>query len=286
MNRAEIIKVLGAHGFSEGRCIAYSKTDYCKWNREHFVVFNAQVFTRKQRILKQADLDLTRDARDLTAVARLIDQNLYVLYENSPHPFWTPGSTPMREVLRKAVWWSRIRPDDQDVFLPVQTAVRRPRRLSLVCSVGSWHGHQAYSLKAPENENLRGSNMDGAAIEMCGRPPTGLRCVRERGRRNDAPFIGEPSGTRGRSVRPVFCQRSGVFELIWFSHGHAVPAVLWDHAVGLLEGLHFTWHKAHRAIHVRRKGEVVGFIWPCWIEAPEVVASAKARLWPHGRLQK
>jgi hypothetical protein len=79
-------------------------------------------------------------------------------------------------------------------------------------------------------------------------------------------------------VRPVFWQRSGPFEFIWFSHAQAVPAVLWDNSVGLLERLHFTCHKGHRAIHGRRKGEVVAFIWPCSIAAPEVVASAKARL--------
>jgi hypothetical protein len=278
MIRTQIIDVLRGHGFCDGRCIAHSKTGYCKRNRGHFTVFNAQVFTRKERILQQADLDLTRDADRLNAAARVIGQNLYVLHEGAPRPFWEPGSTSMREVLWDAIWWTRIHSQDKDVFLPVETALRRPRRLALVCSVGRWRGQPAYNLNIWENENLGGCNMFGAAVELCGWPPRGLRRVRNRRRPNDPPFMVDPSPSKGRPVRPVFCQRSGPFEFIWFSHGQAVPAVLWDHSVGLLDGLRFTWHKEHGAIHVHRNREVSGFIWACSIYAPEVVATAKARL--------
>lgn len=278
MTRTQIIDVLRSHGFREGRCIALSKTGYRKWRPDHFVAFNAQLFTRKERILKQADLDLTQDAEQLTAAAREIGHNLYVLNESAPHPFWQPGSTPMRQVLCDAVWWTRIFPQDQDRFLPVETALRRPKRLPLVCSTGQWRGQPAYSLDVWQNQNLGGCNMFGAVVELCGRLPKGLRLVRERKRHGDPPFIVEPSPTKGRAVRPVFCQRSGPFEFIWFTHGKALPAVLWDHSAGLLDGLRFTWHKGHGAIHVHRNGEVIGFIWPCSIYAPEVVARAKARL--------
>lgn len=115
-------------------------------------------------------------------------------------------------------------------------------------------------------------------LSLSDQPPKGLRPVRAPASPNDPPFMKEPSVTKGRPVRPVFCQRSGPFEFIWFSHGQPVPAVLWDNSVAVLKGLRFTWHKGHRAIHVRRKDEVIGFIWPCWISAPEVVASAKAQL--------
>lgn len=267
MTRTQIIDVLRRHGVCDGRCIALSKTGYCKRNRDHFTVFNAQVFTRKERILKQTELDLTQDADQLNAAARVIGQNLYVLHEGAPRPFWKPGSTSMCEVLWDAIWWTRIFPQDQDVFLPVETAFRRPKRISL-----------AYSLDIWQNENLGGCNMSGAVVELCGRPPQGLRQVRDRRRLDDPPFMEEPSTTKGRPVRPAFCHRSGPFEFIWFSHGRAVPAVRWDHSVGLLEDLHFIWHKGHGAIHVHRNGQFIGFVWPCSVSAPEVVASAKARL--------
>lgn len=278
MTRIQIIDLLRSHGFPEGRCIAFSKTGYCKRNPDHFVVFNAQVFTPRERVLKQADLDLTRDADQLTAAARIIGQNLYVLYEKASHPFWEPGSTPMREVLWHAVWWTRIGPQDQDVFLPVETALRRPKRLKLVCSVGRWGHRLAYCLRGWENKNLGGRAMLSSGVELCGRPPKGLQRLQQRRHPNDSRFTVEPSPPQGRPVRPVFCQRSGPFEFIWFSHGQAVPAVLWDHSLGLLEDLRFTRHKGHVAIHVHRNGQFIGFVWPCSIWAPEVVAGAEARL--------
>src|SRR5579872_4826118 len=153
MTRTQIIDALRSHGFPERRCIALSKTGYCKRNSDHFVVFNAQLFTRTERIVKQVDLDLTRDGDQLNAAARMIGQNLYVLYENSPHPFWEPGSTPTNQVLGNAVWWTRIHPQDQDVFLPVETTtLRRPKRLRLICSVGRWRRRPAYRLDVWQNE--------------------------------------------------------------------------------------------------------------------------------------
>jgi hypothetical protein len=278
MKRAEIIVALREHGFHDGRCIALSKTGYCMRNRNHFVVFNAQVFTRKQRILKQVDLDVTADSDQLNAAARAIGQNLYVLHENAPHPSWQPGSSSIRQMLWDAVWWTRIHPEDKDIFLPVEHSLRRTRYVSLICSLGRWHDQPAYRLDARKNNNLGGMNMFGAAIELIGYPPPNVHIVRETPCANLTPFMKEPSSTKGRPVRPAFFQRSGRFEFIWFGHGQAIPAVLWDNSVRLLEGLHFTCHKGHGGIHVRRGREVVGFLWPCSIFAPEVVSNAKAQL--------
>jgi hypothetical protein len=91
-------------------------------------------------------------------------------------------------------------------------------------------------------------------------------------------FTKEPSPTRGRYVRPVFHHKSGWLENVWFSNGVAVPTVLYDACLGLLDGLTFTCHAGCAAIHVRHKRKVIGFIWPCSIWAPEVVSSAQAQL--------
>jgi hypothetical protein len=48
-------------------------------------------------------------------------------------------------VLRDAVWWTRIRPGDQDVFRLMETSSLRLRLASLACITGSWQGQPAYS---------------------------------------------------------------------------------------------------------------------------------------------
>jgi len=65
---------------------------------------------------------------------------------------------------------------------------------------------------------------------------------------------------------------------MWFSHRAAVPAILYDHTVRLLDSVSFTWHRDSSAIHLRQSGDVVGLFWPCdisafncfshWIEVP------------------
>jgi len=88
MHHNQILAVLRQHGFAEGRLIAFSKSGYRKYYRGHFVVFNAQIFSRRGRVLKTADLDLTLDAEKLNAAARVVGENFFVLEENSPNPFW------------------------------------------------------------------------------------------------------------------------------------------------------------------------------------------------------
>jgi hypothetical protein len=76
----------------------------------------------------------------------------------------------------------------------------------------------------------------------------------------------------------VFYHRTGLLDYVWFSHGAAVPAILYDHIVRRLDSVRFTWHRDSSAIHFRQAGEVVGLFWPCHISAPEVVAKARRRL--------
>jgi hypothetical protein len=276
MQRKQIITVLRTYGLEDGRCIAASKTGYCKCHTQHFVVFNAQVFSHRGRILKQVDLDLTLDAEKLNAAARTAGENFYVLYENRPHLGWKPKSGPMIPLLRDAVWWTRIRPQDQDVFLPMDSVRGRPNRVRLECSTGQWQGKPAYGVDVWLNPAWDNMNMSGAVIELNGHPPEHLH-VSKRVKRGDE-FTREPCLTRGRAVRPVFHQKSGCLEYVWFSNGVAVPTVLYDNSVGLLDDLTFTCHASCEAIHIRRHGKVIGLIWPCSIHAPGVVASARAEL--------
>jgi hypothetical protein len=239
----EILAVLQQHGFAEGRMIAMSKSRYCKWHRRHFIVFNAKVFSLRGRLLKQADLDLTLDAEKLTAAARVAGENFYVLAENSPSPFWEPGSTPMSQVLRDALWWTRIHREDEDLFRPMNSGPLGRKRFRLRCSMGRWQDQPAYSVDLWENPEWGGCNMSGAVVQVLGHPPRGLRPTEK-----DEVFTAEISQGRGRLVRPVFYHRVGLLEYVWFSHGAAVPAILYDHTVRLLDSVRFTWHGDSSAI--------------------------------------
>jgi hypothetical protein len=265
-------EVLEQHGFCDGRLLTLSKSGYAHRHRGHFLVFNSQIFTQHCRILKGVDLDLTLDAEKLTKAARVAGQNIYVLNEASPSPFWNPGSLPISQVLRNAVWWSRIFPGDEDCFLPLK--YRPTRHPNLLCTTGLWRGREAFCLDFWTNPKWNSCNTSGAVVELFGGPPNGLR----RNKNGDA-ITSNISTSRGQYVRPSCFHRSGLLEYIWFSNFQAVPALLYDWAVRFLgESIDFTWHRDSRAIHMWRAGEVVGLLWPCGIAAPEVVATARRHL--------
>ena len=104
MTHLEIVAVLRSHGFHSGRLIALSKSGYRRALPKHWVIYNAKVFIRRGLVLTLVDLDLTLDADKLTAAARAIDENLFVLCENDPTFFWQPCSMPMSQVLKYAIW--------------------------------------------------------------------------------------------------------------------------------------------------------------------------------------
>src|ERR1017187_1063394 len=165
MKAKQIREVLQQHAFFSGRMIAHSKTGYGRRHPNHLVVFNAKVFTRRGLILQLVDLDLTIDAEKLAAAAREGGENLFVLPEGYPGRFWEPGQSPIAHVLRDAVWWTRIRPEDADVFWPVD-ATRRPKRLPLACAAGTGESQPAYgtgywggcAISQHENTGCQGRN--------------------------------------------------------------------------------------------------------------------------------
>ena len=144
---------------------------------------------------------------------------------------------------------------------------------------GPWQNRPAYSVNLWDNPAWEsGRNLSGAVVQVLGRPPKGLRAAVK----NEV-FTAEISKTRGRPVRPVFYHHVGLLEYVWFSHRAAVPAILYDHTVRLLDSVSFTWHRDSSAIHLRQAGEVVGLFWPCNISAPEVLANARRQLSRHFR---
>ena len=276
MTTKRIIRVLAEHGFQTGRMITHSKTAYCHRHPEHFAVFNAQIYIRRQRLLDHVDLDLSLDAERLTAAARAIGENLFVLQEMEPHPLHEPGDLPMPQVLRHAIWWTRTRSQDEDMFLAVDSKLWKPSRQRLVCSRLTWQGRPAYQINVWNNPQWHNSNMVGAAVQLWGSPPKWLQLEPEQQEGEHGTF--EIAANRGRPVCPVFYQRSGPLEYVWFSHGVALPAIFFDQSVRRLVGVTYTRHGSHPAIHVRQNGELIGLIWPCGIWAPDVTKNARLRL--------
>jgi hypothetical protein len=253
-----------------------SESRYRKLNPQHFVVFNAQIVSRGGRVLGQVDLDLTKDAATLTEVARQAGEDLFVLYESHAFPAWKPLPSSLARPLRNAIWWTQAERRDEDLFLPVDSPLRQQKRVALNCRTGRWRGNAAYSLDLWGNPDWECCNYSGAVVELACIPPKHL-CRTEDSTPSEE-FMVAPSTTRGRSVRPVFFHRTGLLEYVWFSHGAALPAILYDNSVALLGPLRFKRHRDAGAIHIHRSGKFLGYIWPCDISAPEAVAKAQAKL--------
>ena len=255
--------------------MSHSKTGYCRRNRGHFVVFNAQIFSRLGRILKQVDLDLTLDADRLTEAARMADHNLYVFREDNPNFAARLAEKPISAVLREAVWWTKIHPRDEDRFLPLAAGPIWKKPVPLRCSKGAWQGQPAYSVDFWSNtewESLR--NYSGAAVQLMGSPPRDWR-VEENAESFDDAVI---SATGGRPLRPIFYHRTGALDYVWFNQGAAVPALLYDRTLRVLGPLSFTIHRGNTAIHLWKAGKFTGLIWPCGISAEDVIKKAHEQL--------
>jgi hypothetical protein len=221
------------------------------------------------------DLDLTLDAEALTAAARTVGEDFYILYEGFPSPSWEPISEPMPVVLWSAVWWTRTEERNKDHFLPLSHGPLSKGRIQLECAIAYWHrqGRWAFSVELLNNRAWSGTNMSGAVVQLIGKPLDGFQRTKT-GRFVEA----EISNSRGRPVWPVFYHQVGELQYVWFNHYVAVPVVLFDQVVRPLDSVSFTCHKGHPAIHLRKGGAVVGLFRPCDISAPEILMRAREEL--------
>ena len=63
-----------------GRLLHYSKSGYRDLYPENFVIFNANLCTKSEKIW-YGDIDLTLDKNNLLRLAKELGEDLYVLYE-------------------------------------------------------------------------------------------------------------------------------------------------------------------------------------------------------------
>jgi len=85
----------------------------------------------------------------------------------------------------------------------------------------------------------------------------------------------EISSTEGQTVTPVLLQRSGQYELVWFSHGPAVLQPAFHAVVGKFGKVQFSVHPDRQAIHARKGNTVIALLWPSPVPNPETALSAQ-----------
>jgi hypothetical protein len=269
-----ITEILGSFGIHKGRCISASKSRYKKLHEKHFIVFNSKLYSRRGLIARQVDLDLTIEGPILKEAAKTAGVEIFVLRENEPDFVWDDyDRTPISRVLPNAIWW--VIPDGNDgVFLPVDLARGRSRPSALNCVTGFWHDVPAYAVNSWMNPRIDNVNMRGAAVELAGMPPPHLHVVKSSARNEE--FMRQPSQNAGHAIRPTFYQSAGLLDFVWFSNLTAVPAFLFYNTVALLKSVNYIIHRNSWEIEIWKDGEILGYVWPCRIDAPQVTEAAHA----------
>jgi hypothetical protein len=78
----EVEKVAASVGLTNGRLITFSKSRYRDTYPDHFVLFNATIANGEGRRLWWGDIDATLDEEKLSALARALEERLFVLFEH------------------------------------------------------------------------------------------------------------------------------------------------------------------------------------------------------------
>jgi hypothetical protein len=78
----EIYEAFVAQRLRLGRMVGASKTAYYQEHPDNDIYFNANIFTKKDGKIWWGDLDVTLDEPALQEVAKLLNQDLYVLREH------------------------------------------------------------------------------------------------------------------------------------------------------------------------------------------------------------
>lgn len=214
---------------------------------ESRIVRNAAVATRRHGIVWQGDIDIRRERYILRKVAVKIGANLFVIDE--------PGATgkkpgPSPALILEAVWWTCIAPEDRDQFFPAKDYDR-------------WHPqHRRLNTKAflPP-----GKNWESKVIFATDVP-------------EQARWRAEISSNEGQIVAPALLQRSGPYELVWFSHGQGMLQPAFHTLKTKFGRLQYTIHSDKQPIHVQQDNTLVALIWPSPVPNAETVASARLEL--------
>jgi len=96
LSDGDLYKLFMDNGLMTGRMISGSKSGYRDRYPDNLVIFNANIATKKRGKVWYGDLDVTLDYEKLEAVAEILKEDLYILYEmdgrfeneNAGFPYW------------------------------------------------------------------------------------------------------------------------------------------------------------------------------------------------------
>ena len=78
----DLYKIFSDNGFRLGRMISWSKSWYREKYPDHLVVFNANIITKSRGKIWYGDLDITFEIEKLKKIAKILNEDLYILYES------------------------------------------------------------------------------------------------------------------------------------------------------------------------------------------------------------
>lgn len=249
IHKTDILSELINVGLHPGRIIP-APTKGAGWDHTNDIVLNNVVIaTRRRGVIWHGDLNITCEQSLLTHVARRFWENMYVV----PEPICKLENTrkPSRRLIQHAVWWTRIKPSDEDKFnsfnhyydqwFPSRQALQRKK---------AWPPGDNWASKALFIDD-KTSKIDW----------------------ND-----EISSFQGDVIQPTLLQHSGLYDLIWFSNGRAVLQSTFEEIKDRFGKVDYTMHPDKKAIHVHHQSQVVGLIWPSPVPNPYTAQSAAIEL--------
>ncbi|HRT03412.1 MAG TPA: hypothetical protein P5513_05690 [Candidatus Diapherotrites archaeon] len=78
----DLYKIFSDNGLRLGRMISGSKSWYSEKYPDHLVIFNANIITESRGKIWYGDLDITFEIEKLKKIAKILNEDLYVLYES------------------------------------------------------------------------------------------------------------------------------------------------------------------------------------------------------------
>jgi hypothetical protein len=188
MQRYEIIKLLEAEGFEDGR--VFDDFEPIS-DLPHVILRKAALVTITHGMIWNGDVELNYDGNKLSWIANQVGENFYVL---DPAGIAASDGGSIASQIRHAVWWTCITRDDEDGFYEL------PEK-------SEWAAQDSTCIQDPTM--LPGVNW-ASQVTYCG-PANAV-----------PPWLAAHPTRRSLRTAPVVIHRSGPHILVWFEHGKAV----------------------------------------------------------------
>ena len=100
LSDGDIYQIFMSNKLMMGRMISGSKSGYWEDHKENIVVFNANIIVESRGKIWHGDLDVTLSKEDLENVAKVLEEDLYILGEHDAR--WGNEDAPVKDLMKKA----------------------------------------------------------------------------------------------------------------------------------------------------------------------------------------